>query len=139
MRAAEALAQVSDELTDLIFYNDIARDMIVGIINNLLAMLERGQDNALLRYSLGSEYFKAGEWEQAVLHATMATEQDPAYSAAWKLLGKALLKSDRRTRPLRYSERGIAVAEDKGDVQAAKEMRVFLKRARAANRQTASG
>lgn len=102
----------------------------MGIINNLLAMLERGQDNALLRYSLSNEYFKAGEWDQAVLHATKATEQDSAYSAAWKLLGKALLKSNRGNEAADVLERGIAVAEDKGDVQAAKEMRVFLKRAR---------
>ena len=102
----------------------------MGIIDNLLAMLERGQDNALLRYSLGNEYFKAGECEQAVLHATKATEQNSAYSAAWKLLGKSLVKADRRGDAVAVLERGIAVAEDQGDIQAAKEMRVFLKRAR---------
>lgn len=102
----------------------------MGIIENLLAMLERGQDNALLRYSLGSEYFKTGKWDQAVLHASKATEQDTTYSAAWKLLGKALLKADRKGEAATVLARGIAVAEDKGDVQAAKEMRVFLKRAR---------
>lgn len=102
----------------------------MGITNNLLAMLERGQDNAVLRYSLGNEFYKAGEWDQAVLHASKATEHDSTYSAAWKLLGKALLKSNREQEAAAVLEQGIAVAEGRGDVQAAKEMRVFLKRAR---------
>jgi Flp pilus assembly protein TadD len=103
----------------------------VDITDNLLAMLEKGQDNALLRYSLGNEYFKAGEWERAASHATQATEQDPTYSAAWKLLGKSLVKAGRLGEAVAALEQGITVAETKGDVQAAKEMRVFLKRARA--------
>jgi predicted Zn-dependent protease len=53
-------------------------------------MLAAGRDGALLRYSLGSEYLKAGDAAAAVPHLARAVEQDPAYTAAWKLYGRAL-------------------------------------------------
>jgi hypothetical protein len=54
--------------------------------------------------------------------------QDPHYSAAWKLLGKAQL-ADGETDAARAAwQRGIDVAETRGDKQAAREMRVFLRR-----------
>jgi predicted Zn-dependent protease len=61
----------------------------VQATKNLEAMLGRGEDNALLRFALGSEYLKHGVFEKAVQHLGIAVELDPDYSAAWKLLGKA--------------------------------------------------
>jgi Flp pilus assembly protein TadD len=100
------------------------------IIDNLTTLLDKGQDNALLRYSLGNEHFKAGDWEAAVSHLARALEQDPDYSAAWKIYGKALVEAGRPGDALAAFEQGIEVAGRKGDIQAAKEMGVFLKRAR---------
>jgi predicted Zn-dependent protease len=97
-------------------------------LEQLEAMLARGPDTALLRFSLGSEYLKTGEYERAIEHLARAVELDPSYSAAWKLLGKALAASHRPEEAARAYEKGIAAAEAKGDIQAAKEMRVFLKR-----------
>ena len=54
--------------------------------------------------------------------------RDPKYSAAWKLLGKALSYSGEPAEALNASRQGIAVAEARGDKQAAKEMTVFAKR-----------
>lgn len=104
----------------------------MGMIENLEAMLTRGQDNALLRYTLGGEHLKAGDTEAAVRHLAQAVEQDPHYSAAWKLYGKALAASGRDAEAVTVFDRGIAVAEAKGDIQAAKEMKVFRKRAQKA-------
>jgi len=104
----------------------------MGMIDNLEGMLARGQDNALLRYSLGSEYLKAGDCETAVAHLAQAVAQDPQYSAAWKLYGKALAAAGRDAEALTVFDQGIAVAEAKGDIQAAKEMKVFRKRAQKA-------
>jgi predicted Zn-dependent protease len=101
----------------------------MGIIENFESMLARGQDSALLRYSLGNEYLKREDPEQAIRHLSEAVSQDPAYSAAWKLYGKTLTAAGRHAEALRAFDRGIAAAEQKGDVQAAKEMRVFRKRA----------
>lgn len=97
-------------------------------IGNLEAMLARGKDSALLRFSLGGEYLKAGDATSALTHLQSAVEQDPAYSAAWKLLGKAATEAGRTDEAIIAWRRGIEIAEVKGDRQAAKEMRVFLRR-----------
>ncbi|NEX16173.1 MAG: hypothetical protein C1943_06000 [Halochromatium sp.] len=104
----------------------------MNMINNLEAMRAKGQDSALLRYSLGNEYLKQEQIDQAIDHFAEAIRLDPGYSAAWKLYGKALTEASRAQEAVTVLSRGIEVAEGKGDVQAAKEMRVFLKRAQAA-------
>jgi Tfp pilus assembly protein PilF len=60
------------------------------LITNLEKLLGGPRDGALLRYSLGSEYLKAGNFEQAAVRLREALDRDARYSAAWKLLGKAL-------------------------------------------------
>ena len=99
-----------------------------NIIEHLERMLGTGKDSALLRFSLGNEYLKLGQTETAAAHFQQAVIHDPAYSAAWKLLGKALNEAGRLPEALAAYRSGIAVAESKGDKQAAKEMAVFAKR-----------
>ena len=48
-----------------------------GRIDALLAMLGRGQDSALLRFSLGNEYAADGQHDEAVSHLRKAIELDP--------------------------------------------------------------
>lgn len=91
-------------------------------------MLAAGQDSALLRYSLGNAYLKQGDSAHAVEHLARAVELDAGYSAAWKAYARALADAGRRDDAIRAYQTGIGVAEDKGDIQAAKEMKVFLKR-----------
>lgn len=98
------------------------------VLQNLEKMLAAGRDSALLRFSLGSEYLKIGDPASAARHFQAAVTQDPAYSAAWKLLGKALEADGRPAEAAGAFQQGIQVAEGKGDVQAAKEMAVFLRR-----------
>ena len=100
----------------------------MNIIDNFEKMLASGQDNALLRYSLGNEYLKLGDAEAAVRHLQQAVVHDRAYSAAWKLLGKALTERGATDAAMQAYTTGIEVAEHKGDKQAAKEMQVFLRR-----------
>ena len=98
------------------------------LIQNLEDMLARGQDTAVLRYSLGNAYLGSSDAEHAIAHLRAAVALDPRYSAAWKLLGKALAQSGDAAGAREAYSQGISVAESKGDIQAAKEMRVFLKR-----------
>jgi predicted Zn-dependent protease len=91
-------------------------------------MLAAGRDNALLRYSLGNEYLKHGDAAKAAEHLRRAVEHDPKYSAAWKLLGRALADANALDEALAAYHQGIAVADAHGDVQAAKEMGVFARR-----------
>lgn len=100
----------------------------MALIDNLQALLARGQDGALLRYSLGAEYLKQARPDQAAEHLRRALEQDPNHSAAYKLLGKALTELGQEVEAAQAYEAGIRVAQNKGDIQAAKEMTVFLKR-----------
>ncbi|MBT9566789.1 MAG: tetratricopeptide repeat protein [Thiobacillus sp.] len=92
------------------------------------AMLAQGRDNSLLRFSLGNEYLKQGDAAEAAKHLQRAVEHDPKYSAAWKLLGKALTDAEAWDEALAAYRQGIAVAEARGDKQAAKEMGVFARR-----------
>ena len=92
------------------------------------ALLASGKDGALLRFGLGMHYLKAGDAARAAQHLRRAVEQDPAYSAAWKLLGKALAQSGAAPEAAHAYRAGIAAAERRGDKQAAKEMTVFLRR-----------
>ena len=96
---------------------------------HLEALLAKGPDTALLRYSLGNEYLKQGDLDRAIGHLAAATHLDPRYSAAWKLQGKALQAAGRPVEAIAILDRGIQVAEERGDIQAAKEMRVFHRRA----------
>jgi Tfp pilus assembly protein PilF len=92
------------------------------------ALLASGKDSALLRFSLGMQYLRGGEAARAAAHLQQAVAQDPLYSAAWKLLGKALAEAGRVEEAREAYRKGIAAADERGDKQAAREMGVFLKR-----------
>jgi predicted Zn-dependent protease len=100
----------------------------MAIIDNFLALLAGGRDDALLRFSLGNAYLKEGDPAAAAEHLRRAVEHDPTYSAAWKLLGRALAEADALGDALAAYRQGVAVAEARGDKQAAKEMGVFARR-----------
>ncbi|HMW18387.1 MAG TPA: tetratricopeptide repeat protein [Accumulibacter sp.] len=102
--------------------------MSTTVIANLEKLLDGPRDGALLRYSLGNELFKAGDWAAAAQRLHEAVDRDPEFSAAWKLLGKTLAENGQINEAMTVYKRGIAVAEKKGDLQAVKEMRVFLRR-----------
>ena len=102
----------------------------MSLRRNLELMLERGQDSPLLRFALGQECLKANELVAAIDHLRQAVDQNPRYSAAWKALGEAHARAGSLDRAADVYERGIAAAREAGDIQAAKEMEVFLKRLR---------
>lgn len=99
-------------------------------IASLEKMLGGPRDGALLRFSLGNEYLRIDAPAKAAEAFQAAVEGDPNYSAAWKALGKARAAAGDATGALAAYERGIAVAEARGDIQAAREMTVFAKRLR---------
>jgi Tfp pilus assembly protein PilF len=102
--------------------------MTASPLERFESLLASGKDSALLRFSLGMEYLKAGEAARAASHLGEAVAKDPGYSAAWKLLGKALTESGRPNEAIEAYRTGIAAAQARGDKQAAKEMTVFLRR-----------
>lgn len=97
-------------------------------MERLKAMLDAGTDNAMIRYSLGKLCLETGRTADAVEHLAAAITHDVDYSAAWKLYGKALVEDGQPEAAADAYRRGIQVAEARRDVQAAREMQVFLRR-----------
>ena len=62
------------------------------------------------------------------MHLEMAVSLDSEYSAAWKILGKARASIGDVSGATAAFEAGIQAAENNGDIQAMKEMQVFLRR-----------
>jgi predicted Zn-dependent protease len=97
-------------------------------ISALKHLLYQGQDSVILRFGLGNALFKSGQALEAIPHLYAALDFDLEYSAAWKILGKALVENGDEEQVIQAYEKGISVAEKKGDHQAVKEIRFFLKR-----------
>lgn len=91
-------------------------------------LLATGRDSALLRFGLGNACLRDGDAQAAALHLAQATQQQPSYSAAWKLLGVALNQLERLQEAQAAWTTGLEVAQQQGDAQSAKEMAVFLRR-----------
>jgi len=101
-------------------------------VADLLELIAEEPDDALLRLTLGKEYLESGDTAAALPHLERAVAADPRYTAAYRYLGAALAAAGRRDDAIAAWERGVAVAEETGDLQAGKEMRLFLDRLRAA-------
>jgi Flp pilus assembly protein TadD len=97
-------------------------------IANLEKLVGSPRDGALLRYGLGMEYEKSGDAMRAIEHLQRAVAFDPAYSAAWSLLGRLYADAGRRDDARKAWACGIEAAHKRGDKQAEKMMAVFTKR-----------
>lgn len=102
--------------------------MNATLIASLRTQCGGPRDGALLRFSLGNALLAAGQAAEAIDELHRAVDFDPQYSAAWKALGKACLAADDAAGAAKAWTQGIAVADQRGDKQAAKEMAVFLRR-----------
>jgi Flp pilus assembly protein TadD len=98
------------------------------MLDRLLSQRDGPRDGALLRFSLGNALLGENRNEEAATELRRAVGFDPTYSAAWKLLGKALLAAGDRDGAAEAWRQGIAAAAKRGDKQAGKEMTVFLRR-----------
>jgi predicted Zn-dependent protease len=94
----------------------------------LEAMLAKGADNLLLRFSLGKAYAEQGSFSEAATHLRAALVFDPTYSVAWKWLGKACLGLGDKPGARAAWESGLQAAQARGDQQVVKELQVFIKR-----------
>ncbi len=99
-----------------------------SLVERLQAQLGGPRDGALLRYSLGQALLAGGDAAGALRELRAALGFDESYSAAWKALGQAALAAGDPGAAADAWTRGIAAATARGDVQAGKEMTVFLRR-----------
>lgn len=102
--------------------------MSAALIAGLRRQCDGPRDGALLRFSLGGALLGEGDAVAAIDELRRALVFDPAYSAAWKALGKACLAAGQAQAAAEAWRSGIAAAAQRGDKQAEKEMAVFLRR-----------
>lgn len=97
-------------------------------IEQIREILKTDPRNEVLNYSLGLEYLRNGDFFSSIAPLRKAIQLKPDYSAAYRELGNALAKSGSVEEAIQVYHKGILIAEEQGDIQTAKEMRVFLKR-----------
>jgi Tfp pilus assembly protein PilF len=93
-----------------------------------LELLVDEPDDPLLLLTLGQEYLAAGDAASAVAPLERAVVVAPRYTAAYRHLGAAQAALGRTAEAAATWERGMAVADETGDLQAGKEMRIFRSR-----------
>ena len=100
----------------------------MSIVENLEKLLATGRDDAMLRFGLGSAYFTDKKFAKAVPHLQACIAHDTSYSAAYKLLGKALIKTGDDIQGKCVFETGLPIAIEQGDKQTEREILAFLKK-----------
>lgn len=98
------------------------------MLDRLRAQTGGVRDGALLRFSIANTLLGLSRYAEAADEFREALRFDPTYSAAWKLLGKALLAANDEPGAAAAWTSGIEAAVRRGDKQAEKEMTVFLRR-----------
>lgn len=97
-------------------------------VDALKKLIGTSRDNALLRMTIATALTNDGNPAEAAEHLAEATRMDPSYTAAWKALGKARQALEDTDGARAAWQSGIEAARDNGDMQAEKEMTVFLRR-----------
>lgn len=95
-------------------------------IRQLEHLLTIDPDDATGFFMLGKLQLDAGDLEKAAASLEKCINLKPDYSAAYRFCGDAYRRMDNVARAREVYERGIAVAEERGDLQTVKEMKAFL-------------
>ncbi len=95
-------------------------------IEQFRKMASDDPQNVLAHFSLGQEYFRAGQFEPALSSLTRAVELEPNLSKAYLLIGQSLLKLNRRDDAVESLTRGMKIAHERGDVMPKNEIAKLL-------------
>ncbi|MGV1759584.1 tetratricopeptide repeat protein [Rhizobium sp. A22-96] len=102
---------------------------MTAIIQTLLARLESGDDGPLLRFALGKSLLDASDANGALPHLREAVRQNSDYAAAWAQLGRCELALGAEDAAIEAWSRGRDAARRHGEVQAERQISVWLRRA----------
>ena len=97
-------------------------------IKRLEELLPKEADDPLTHFLLGREYLDDERYDDGARVLGRCVELNPQYTAAYRFLGDCHRKAGRTKEARMTYELGIQVANETGDLQAGKEMEVFLKR-----------
>ncbi len=96
-------------------------------IQQFQKMAEADPTNEIGHFSLGREYFNAGQYAAAVQSLGRVIEINPNISKAYQLIGSALLKQNQRDEAVKVWTDGVKIADSRGEVLPRNEMVQFLK------------
>lgn len=89
-------------------------------------MVKQQPDDAMIWYGLGSEYMKIERWSEAADALRNVIRINPDYTAAYQMLGTALLNAGRREEAVGVWTQGIEVAQRTGAWKAQQHMEGLL-------------
>lgn len=91
-------------------------------------LLAEDPSDHLTHFLLGREYLECRRFADAVKVLGRCVELEPRYTAAYRFLGDAHRKAGQSREAADTYRKGIAMARETGDLQAGREMQVFLDR-----------
>lgn len=97
-------------------------------MNEIKELLKIYPQDVILLMSLTQAYMDIQDYKNAILTSREILQINPHYSVAYRILGGALVETKEFTDAIKTYKKGILVAEKNGDLQVAKEMKVFLQR-----------
>lgn len=89
-------------------------------------MVKQQPGDAMIWYGLASEYFKIESWSEAGQALQRVVELNPDYTAAYQMLGTALLNQGKVTEARRAWTEGIEAANRTGAWKARQHMEGLL-------------
>jgi predicted Zn-dependent protease len=95
-------------------------------------MVKQQPGDAMIWYGLASEYLKAERWSEAADALSMVVQLNPDYTAAYQMLGTALMNQNEVEKARRAWADGIEAANRTGAWKARQHMEGLLKEADAA-------
>jgi len=96
-------------------------------------MAKQQPDDAMIWYGLGSEYLKAERWKDAAAALRQVVRINAEYTAAYQMLGTALLNDGQKEEARRVWTEGVEVAGRTGAWKARQHMEGLLASAEAAD------
>jgi len=90
------------------------------------AMLKDQPDEVMIWYGLGNEYFKLGRWAEAVNALRQVVRLNPDYTAAYQMLGSALMNAAQPGEARRAWTEGVEAAKRSGAWKAQQHMERLL-------------
>jgi cytochrome c-type biogenesis protein CcmH/NrfG len=94
-------------------------------------MVKQQPDDAMIWYGLASEYVKIERWSEAADALRNVLRINPDYTAAYQMLGTALLNAGQREEAVSVWTQGIEVAQRTGAWKAQQHMQGLLASANA--------
>ncbi len=91
-------------------------------IDQFRKMAHDDPDNELGHFSLGRAYFDAGMLDGAIQSFQRVLQINPGMSRAYQLLAGALLKKGMRERAIEQLNKGVRIAQERGDLMPRNEM-----------------